>query len=110
MDGRQCILIWDEGGIGKTSLACQLAQWSMSDDRTKRLCRHRMIPVLIEQELDFKVNEGKDPFREAIRGQLQALVDSAEPLSDDFIEKLLRQRRVLVIVDRTSFSYCRSNV
>ena len=102
LDGRQCILIWGEGGIGKTSLACQLAQWSMSDDRTKRLCRHRMIPVLIEQELDFKVNEGKDPFREAIRGQLQALVDSAEPLSDDFIEKLLRQRRVLVIVDRMS--------
>ncbi len=102
LDGRQCVLIWGEGGIGKTSLACQLAQWSMSDDRTKRLCRHRMIPVLIEQELDFKVNEGKDPFREAIRGQLQALVDSAEPLSDDFIEKLLRQRRVLVIVDRMS--------
>ena len=51
LDGRQCVLIWGEGGIGKTSLACQLAQWSMSDDRTKRLCRHRMIPVLIEQEL-----------------------------------------------------------
>ena len=102
LDGRQCVLIWGEGGIGKTSLACQMAQWSMSEDRTKRLCRHRMIPVLIEQELDFRVPEGKDPLREAIRGQLQALVDSAEPLSDDFIEKLLRQRRVLVIVDRLS--------
>ncbi|MEB3292145.1 MAG: HEAT repeat domain-containing protein [Synechococcales bacterium] len=101
-DGRQCLLIWGEGGIGKTSLACQLGKWAMASDRTERLCRHRMIPVLLEQELDFKVPEGKDPFQEAIRGQLQALVDSAEPLCDEFIEKLLRQRRVLVIVDRLS--------
>ncbi|MGI0490344.1 HEAT repeat domain-containing protein [Alkalinema pantanalense CENA528] len=101
-DGRQCLLIWGEGGIGKTSLACNMAKWAMAEQKEQRLCRHRMIPVLLEQELDFKVPEDKDPFREAIRGQLQALVDSAEPLSDEFIEKLLRQRRILVIVDRLS--------
>jgi HEAT repeat protein len=101
-DGRQCLLIWGEGGIGKTSLACQLGKWAMASDRNERLCRHRMIPVLVEQELDFKVPDDKDPFQEAIRGQLQALVDSAEPLCDEFIEKLLRQRRILVIVDRLS--------
>lgn len=101
-DGRQCLLIWGEGGIGKTSLACHLAKWSMADDRTERLSRHRMLPVLIEQELDFKLDEEKDPFREAIRGQLQALIDAAEPISDEFLEKLLRQRRILVIVDRLS--------
>lgn len=101
-DGRQCLLVWGEGGIGKTSLACNLARWAMAGDRDNRLCRHRMIPVLLEQELDFKVPDGKDPLREAIRGQLQALVDSAEPLGDEFIEKLLRQRRLLVIVDRFS--------
>jgi HEAT repeat protein len=101
-DGRQCLLIWGEGGIGKTSLACQLAKWAMADDRTQRLSRHRMLPVLIEQELDFKLEENKDPFREAIRGQLQALIDAAEPISDEFLEKLLRQRRILVLVDRLS--------
>ncbi len=101
-DGRQCLLIWGEGGIGKTSLACNLARWAMADDRTSRLCRHRMLPVLIEQELDFKLPADKHPFREAIRGQLQALIDAAEPISDEFLEKLLRQRRVLVIVDRLS--------
>lgn len=101
-DGRQCLLIWGEGGIGKTSLACQLAKWAMVDDRGHRLARHRMLPVLIEQELDFKLPDGKDPFREAIRGQLQALVDAAEPVSDELLEKLLRQRRLLVIVDRLS--------
>ncbi len=101
-DGRQCLLIWGEGGIGKTSLACNLAKWAMADDRTSRLCRHRMLPVLIEQELDFKLPADKHPFREAIRGQLQALIDAAEPISDEFLEKLLRQRRILVIVDRLS--------
>lgn len=101
-DGRQCLLIWGEGGIGKTSLACELAKWAMSDNKFERLSRHRMLPVLIEQELDFKLPEEKSPFREAIRGQLQALIDAAEPISDEFLEKLLRQRRILVIVDRLS--------
>ncbi|PSB22113.1 PBS lyase [Phormidesmis priestleyi ULC007] len=101
-DGRQCLLIWGEGGIGKTSLACNLAKWAMADDRASRLCRHQMLPVLIEQELDFKLPADKQPFREAIRGQLQALIDAAEPISDEFLEKLLRQRRILVIVDRLS--------
>jgi HEAT repeat protein len=101
-DGRQCLLIWGEGGIGKTSLACHLAKWAMADDKTSRLCRHRMLPVLIEQELDFKLPDDKNPFREAIRGQLQALIDASDPLSDEFLERLLRQRRILVIVDRLS--------
>jgi HEAT repeat protein len=101
-DGRQCLLIWGEGGIGKTSLACHLAKWAMADNRQQRLSRHRMLPVLIEQELDFKLGNDKDPFREAIRGQLQALIDAAEPISDEFLEKLLRQRRIVVIVDRLS--------
>ncbi|MCY7321367.1 MAG: HEAT repeat domain-containing protein, partial [Phormidesmis sp. CAN_BIN36] len=101
-DGRQCLLIWGEGGIGKTSLACNLAKWAMADDRASRLCRHQMLPVLIEQELDFKLPADKHPFREAIRGQVQALIDATEPISDEFLEKLLRQRRILVIVDRLS--------
>jgi HEAT repeat protein len=101
-EGRQCLLVWGEGGIGKTSLACHLAKWAMAADRSERLAKHRMLPVLLEQELDFKVAEGKDPFREAIRGQLQAMIDSAEPLADVFLEKLLRQRRLLVVVDRLS--------
>jgi HEAT repeat protein len=101
-DGRQCLLVWGEGGSGKTSLACQLAKWAMSERKNQRLAKHLMLPVLIEQELDFKIAEGKDPFREAIRGQLQALIDSADPIEDKFLERLLRLRRILVIVDHLS--------
>jgi HEAT repeat protein len=101
-DGRQCLLIWGEGGSGKTSLAINLAKWAMSNRKAQRLAKHRMLPVLIEQELDFRVPPNRDPFREAIRGQLQALIDSANPISDEFLDRLLRLRRILVIVDHLS--------
>jgi HEAT repeat protein len=97
---RSCLLIWEEGGAGKTSLACQIGKWAMSDRIEERICSHRMLPVLIEDEL--KLTEGKKPFIEAIRGQLQDLTDSTEAISEELLEQLLKQRRILVIVDRLS--------
>lgn len=99
---RGCLLIWEEGGAGKTSLACQIGKWAMSDNPEERICNHRMLPVLIESELNMKVAEGKQPFIEAIRGQLQDLTDTAEPISEELLEQLLKQRRILVIVDHFS--------
>ena len=99
---RGCLLIWEEGGAGKTSLACQIGKWAMSDNPEERICNHRMLPVLIESELNMKVAEGKQPFIEAIRGQLQDLTDTAEPISEELLEHLLKQRRILVIVDNFS--------
>ena len=99
---RGCLLIWEEGGAGKTSLACQIGKWAMSDRPEERICNHRMLPVLIESELNMKVAEGKQPFIEAIRGQLQDLTDTAEPISEELLEQLLKQRRILVIVDHFS--------
>jgi Caspase domain len=49
------LLIWGEGGIGKTSLACQIARWAMSDRQGERPAPHRMLPVLLERELDFQL-------------------------------------------------------
>jgi hypothetical protein len=95
---RTCLLIYGEGGSGKTSLACQLAQWAMSDDATERLYRYRIVPVLIEGEL----KKGKTRLVEAIQGQLQYLCDEQETITEELVERLLRQQRVLVIVD--SFS------
>ncbi|UBF29694.1 HEAT repeat domain-containing protein [Kovacikia minuta CCNUW1] len=99
---RCCLLITGEGGAGKTSLACQLAKWAMSEEKAERLCKHQMLPVLIEQDLDPKVADGKKPFQEVIKGQLQSLIGESEPITDELLEHLLRQRRVLVIVDHLS--------
>jgi HEAT repeat protein len=49
------LLIWGEGGIGKTTLACQIAQWAMASAPTDRPCSHRMLPILLEEGLDSLV-------------------------------------------------------
>ncbi len=97
---RNRLLIWGEGGAGKTSLACQIAQWGMAEAESDRLCEHLMLPVLLEE--DFRMIEGKSPLIEAISGQLQLLIDEPEPLCLELLNKLLRQRRILVIIDRFS--------
>ncbi len=73
-------LLVGEGGAGKTSLTCQMANWAMSDEPEERLCKtHRMLPVLIEGNLDA-CTDGKDALLEAIRGRLQDLI--GEPKGD----------------------------
>ncbi|WP_414549542.1 HEAT repeat domain-containing protein [Anabaena sp. CCY 0017] len=99
---RACLLIWGEGGAGKTSLACQIAKWAMAENMEERLCNHLMLPILIEQELDFTPVSGRSPFLETIRGQLQDLTNMAEPISEELLERLLRGRYILVIVDHFS--------
>ncbi|KST67229.1 HEAT repeat domain-containing protein [Mastigocoleus testarum] len=97
---RTCILINGEGGIGKTSLACQIANWAMAEEKEKRLCEHLMLPIFLEEE--FREVEDKSSLLEAIRGQLQALIDEPEPICEELLIPLLRKRRILVIVDRFS--------
>ena len=99
--GHQCRwLIVGEGGAGKTSLACQMARWAMARDKAQRLAPHLMLPVLIEDELDDPATPaGLQRFTEAIRGKLQALIGSAEPISPELLKYLLRRWRVLVVID-----------
>jgi len=97
------ILIWGEGGSGKTSLACELARWAMSDNPQQWLCQHRMLPILLEvaQGIDL-LTETEKSLVEIIRGRLQNLLNASEPISEEFLEPLLKQRRLLVIVDGLS--------
>ncbi len=97
---RTCLLINGEGGIGKTSLACKIASWAMAEDKEDRLSEHLMLPVLLEEE--FREIEDKSTLLEAIRGQLQALIDEPNPICEELLVPLLRKKRILVIVDRFS--------
>ncbi len=96
------VLIAGEGGAGKTSLACQMANWAMTDESEHRICKtHRMLPVLIEANLPAREDK-KDVLVEAVRGQLQDLIGEPEPIFEELLLQLLRKRRVLVIVDSLS--------
>ncbi len=94
------LLIWGEAGSGKTSLACQLGKWAMSDSPEERLCEYRQLPILIEQELDH-IPEG-NWLQNSIRWRLQALIGLQEPLSEELVKRLTLSGRLLVIVDRIS--------
>jgi len=99
---RSCLLIWGEGGIGKTSLAVEIAKWAMADNTAERLCKHQMLPVLIEAELDSEKGAGENILVSAIRGQLQDLTNQIDPIPEELLGRLLREQRILVIVDHFS--------
>ncbi|NET36213.1 MAG: SUMF1/EgtB/PvdO family nonheme iron enzyme [Cyanothece sp. SIO1E1] len=111
-----CLMIVGEGGVGKTSLACQIARWGLglvetehpmvatsSDTQrlnlqkpdAQKLCAHRLLPVLIEQELT-----GTSLLTE-IRAQLPRNADGSF-IEVELMTALLRQRRALVILDHVS--------
>ena len=94
------LLLVGEGGVGKTSFACQIARWGLGltepgEPNAQPLCKHKLLPVLIEQELD------DTPLRTAIREQLPRNPDGTF-MADELLDALLRQRRVLVILDHVS--------
>jgi HEAT repeat protein len=97
------LLIQGEEGVGKTSLACQLAASALHPDPQIRLCPHLMLPVLLEE--DLAISPGQDTSTvliDAVRDVLVDLMSGSRDLSVDLLGHLLRQRRILLIVDHLS--------
>jgi hypothetical protein len=102
-DKRLRLLIWGDGGTGKTTLACQIANWAMAEDKEKRLTEHLMLPVLIEQEPKSPSGENIKELMKDIVGQIQDLIDAEQKIVDNLlVEQLLEKRRILLIFDRFS--------
>jgi HEAT repeat protein len=96
------LLIWGEGGSGKTSLACQIARSVMSESDIARPCGRPMLPVLIEEDLKLEVGKDKSALTEEIRGRLRELTGVAKAPSLELVRHLLQRKRVLLIVDGLS--------
>ncbi|MCL2923329.1 MAG: HEAT repeat domain-containing protein [Trichodesmium sp. MAG_R04] len=101
---KECLLIWGESGLGKTSLAYQLGNWAMSEEPEDRICKHQMLPIFLRNELDFQldlqVEKCKEKFIKAIQYKLNGLIDKL--ISTELLVQLLKKRRLLVIIDGLS--------
>ena len=90
------LLIFGEGGAGKTSLACQFANWAMEREKHGRLCQtHSMLPLLIEQDFE-------NSLLKVISDQLTDMIDAIEAPPQQLLKQLLKKRRILVIIDGMS--------
>jgi HEAT repeat protein len=92
-----------EGGLGKTTIACQIALWALENDKEKRLVKdHRMLPVLLERAGNLTFLQDWSQFKAAVRGKLQDLISEAKPIPEWLCDKLIEDSRLLVIIDGPS--------
>jgi HEAT repeat protein/GTPase SAR1 family protein len=95
------ILIHGEGGAGKTSLACHIANWAFAENRELRLRPHCMLPLLIEY--NFIQNAQTDDILDPLLGELERVSGkNREDLPKRFQVELFSKGRLLIIVDGLS--------
>jgi formylglycine-generating enzyme required for sulfatase activity len=88
-NGSQMLLIWEEGGAGKTSLAFEIARWGLNG----KLADHALLPVLVDPA------SGDGDVVERLHKQL---IHVDEELTLAFVRDLWRHRRLLPIIDHVS--------
>lgn len=100
--GRFCLAIRGEGGAGKTTLACQLAVRAASHG-PDRLCRSRMmLPLFLEEDPFIGEADVEKALIQAVRGELAGVIGAPRPVPMGLLVHLLRDRRLLVMLDGLS--------
>jgi photosystem II stability/assembly factor-like uncharacterized protein len=110
--GRLSISIDGPGGVGKSSLAFQIARWACENRPQYRLASYPMLPVLVGSDFrsggpskvgggDDESKNRRDSVDEAAASNLELIMETPR-ISADLLQALLRKKRVLVVVDGVS--------
>lgn len=91
---RLILSIEGDGGTGKSTLACQLARWAFSLE--DNLAPHRILSVILDEDISDPVH-----VETAIVQRLRQVIGHEET-ETDIIIALLKQKRLMVIVDALS--------
>ena len=71
----------------------------MSDDESVRLCKHFLLPILIEQDSEILLDAKVNFVERAIQTQLKLYAQDTEAPSSELVRKLLKHKRLIVIID-----------
>ncbi|MFM8277560.1 MAG: SUMF1/EgtB/PvdO family nonheme iron enzyme [Cyanobium sp.] len=93
-DGSQLLLIWEEGGAGKTSLAYEIGSWALRGD----VADHPLLPFFLDPG-GFDLATSCSLSQHVANG-LDKLGGPA--VTAEQVEQLLRHKRLLLIVDHFS--------
>ncbi|MEB3335201.1 MAG: SUMF1/EgtB/PvdO family nonheme iron enzyme [Cyanobacteriota bacterium] len=97
--GNQLVLIWQEGGAGKTSLAFEMASWCLDPEKGSDWPHQLLLPFFLEfSRID--ISDPAKPLTWHVGEVLSRLRGVTVPETD--VKLMLQHKRLLLIVDHFS--------